>query len=886
MIRITTLFLCMLMGMSAFAQEKITISGSVKDGKNNILPYADILVLTADENEHILQFTVTDSKGKFNLEFSPSIQNMRVKVNKMGFKKKAQDLVVNPEKQIYYFSFVMDEKMEVLEEVEVKAKPKARINKDTTIFNLQNIVNGSERVVEDIIAKCPGMELKADGRFKFKGKDVTNMLLDGDDLFKGGYTIGSKNIKAEDIVGVEAIENYTKNPLLQGVEITDKVALNLKFKPGLSLANKVELGYGYKERYTANHTGIAITKKLKAFNLFNYNNLGKNVGQHHFNPLSHLMMLGAGGGTSGTKTNTFLGSSSVSSLFKAQQSDRNNAFFGSINILPRLNKTTTVTANLNFLSDRSLQENEFKTVYKFDPDNPLVVTQQDKKRYKPRYFNADVEFNKYIGKNSINNVLQFTRLRNTESTASINNGKNQELSSKSKEFYLYNSTKFVSRINEKNGLTLKATFAFNETPERLYIMPGINFDNNKLENGVANFQDIKSEKESAKLNGYFYHKINNYSKINLRFGVDYHDQTLRSDLIQNATQERYTNKVDYRTILPYLNASYRLEYKGLQVSPSVGVNLYDYSYKENGAVNDTDDQKLLLNTSLGLRYKINRYHEVSSGISRNQSKPSDKNLFTDFVMISNRSLQTNKLSFDAITSRRLNFSYDYRDMLNDFSFGLSFSYDDKDKAMQSALDISQDVTYTTYFLSNKGSKNYNYNGNLRKFVSALNSTVSWSSGYSTGEYYNSVNSAALRKNESKSWNHRFNFETNFIGDFIYGVGAAYGKSEYSSESSDPVKNENVNGNALVIYKPNDQFVTRVTYNYSIPNLSNRGNYTQKLDATLQFYSKSKNISFRLEGHNLLDQKDMDLINNTDYATTTSNVKLQERYFLFSVGFSF
>lgn len=884
--RIIVLVISLLLASTAMTQQKITITGQIKGANGNVLPHADILITTADENEHILAFTIADSKGKFTLEYTSEVPKLMVKINQMGFKKKKQLVEVDPDKDLYSYTFVMDEKMEALQEVEVKAKPRVRINKDTTIFNLQNIMNGTEEVVEDMIKKLPGMELKGDGRFKFKGKEVGTMLLEDDDLFGGAYTIGSKNIKAEDIKGIEAIENYSRNPLMQGVEITDKVAIRLRFKKGVSIANNMELGYGHKERYYANHTGIVISKKLKAYNQFSYNNLGMNVGMNHFNPLGHLMMLGAGSGTSGTKTNTFLESSSVNSLFKAQQSDRNNNFFGSLNLVPHITKTLKVRANLNFFSDRSLQEQSFKSIITTDPDNPIVIEQQDRKRYKPRYFNADVHLENYFGKNSLENTLQYTRLKNTNSQAGIINGADQELSSRSKEFYLYNSTKLVRRINDRNVLKLQATFAFNETPEKLYVMPGINFDNNSLENNVSNFQDINSKKESAKLSGYYYHKINNNSKINLKFGVDYHDKNLKSELIQNGNQQRYTNKVNYRTFIPYLTASYRINYKDLEVSPTIGAKLYDYAYEENSGANKQDDQKLLLNTALSMRYKINRYHEVSTGLSRNQANPEESNLFTDFIMISNRSLQNNQLSFDAITSRGFNFSYNFRDMLNDFSFGLGFRYSDKDKAMQSALDISQDVSYTTYFLSNKGSKNYNYSGSIRKFVGALNSTVNLQSSYSTGEYYNSVNSTALRKNESESWNHSFSFETNFIGHFIYGLGGSYSKTEYSSAQSKAITNESVNGNALVIYKPGERFVARVNYNYSLPSLRNRSNYTQTLNSTIQFYNKTKSMNFKIEGHNLLNQKDMDFISNTDYARTVSNKSLQERYFLFSVGFRF
>lgn len=871
--------------INTYAQQKINISGQVKDDKNQAVVFADILITTADKNEHILQFTITDSNGNFALEYRPSVQKMKVKVASMGFKKKTQVLNVDPDKQSYTFTFVMDDKMENLKEVEVKAKPKVRVNKDTTVFNLQNIANGTEEVVEDILSKCPGMELEGNGKFKFKGKDVSTVLLEDDDLFGGAYTIGTKNIKAQDIQGVETIENYTINPLMQGVGISNKVAVRLKFKKGISIANNMELGYGYKERYYANHTGIVIAKKIKAFNLFNYNNLGVNVGKWHFNPMGHLRMLGTDPATNATRNSTFLESSSVSSLFKAQQSERNNAFFGSLNLVPHITKTLKVRANLNFFSDRSLQQQSFKSIITTDPDKPIVIEQKDQRRYKPRFFNADMHLEKYFGKNSVENILQFSRLRNTTDQEGIINGEDQELVSRTKDFYLFNSTKLLRRLNEDNAIQLQADIAFHETPERLYVMPGINFDNNQLEKGISNLQDITSKKESAQLKAYYYHKINKNNRINLHLGMSYHNKSLQSQLMQNETNERYNNNLDIKTMAPYLSVSYQLKYNGLEVSPTLSTNLYNYSYKENGG-DAKEGGKLLLNTALNLRYLLNRNHELNVGVSRIQSQPDEKNLFTDFVMVSNRSLQNNLLSFDAITRRNLELSYNYRDMLNDYSLGISFSYNDKDKAMQSALNISQDVSYTTYFLGNKGAKSYNYNGHFRKFVSALNSTIRFNSSYSLGEYYNRVNSIELRKNESKSWGHNFNIETNFIGDFIFGNGISYSRSEFSSKERNKIVNEHVNASLMAIYKPNNQFIARVDYNYSIPSFSNRENYTQKLDAFIQFYNKTRSMSFKIEGRNLLDQRSMDFISNTDYAKIVTNKSLQDRYFLFSVGFRF
>ena len=90
------------------------------------------------------------------------------------------------------------------------------MNGDTTSFNVSAYKDGTERKIQDIIKKLPGVQLnEKTGEIKYKGNSIETVTLDGDDLFGYDYTIGTKNINVDMVDKVQAIENYTKKSTLK-----------------------------------------------------------------------------------------------------------------------------------------------------------------------------------------------------------------------------------------------------------------------------------------------------------------------------------------------------------------------------------------------------------------------------------------------------------------------------------------------------------------------------------------------------------------------------------------------------------------------------------------------------------------------------------------------
>jgi hypothetical protein len=105
-----------------------------------------------------------------------------------------------------------------------------RLKKDTIEYNAQTFSNGTEKNVEELLKKLPGITVQSDGKIKFGNREVERVMIENDDLFEKGYQTLTQNMPSKPLDKVQVLQNYSKNKLLKNVENTDRIALNLTLK--------------------------------------------------------------------------------------------------------------------------------------------------------------------------------------------------------------------------------------------------------------------------------------------------------------------------------------------------------------------------------------------------------------------------------------------------------------------------------------------------------------------------------------------------------------------------------------------------------------------------------------------------------------------------------
>jgi hypothetical protein len=107
------------------------------------------------------------------------------------------------------------------------------IKGDTLVYNTDSFKDGTERKLEDVLEKLPGVDINDDGQIEVEGKVVGKVMVEGKDFFDGDSKLATKNIPANAVDKIEVLKNYSEVGQLSGVKNNqDNIALNIKLKEG------------------------------------------------------------------------------------------------------------------------------------------------------------------------------------------------------------------------------------------------------------------------------------------------------------------------------------------------------------------------------------------------------------------------------------------------------------------------------------------------------------------------------------------------------------------------------------------------------------------------------------------------------------------------------
>lgn len=356
------LILFILIPYQIYAQ---TISGKLRQINGQNLELANVLIKEAEKPETISEFVLA-RKGQYSITLQKNYQKILIEVVAFNCHNKIF-IIENPQKdQQYTVDFTLQEKINELKEIVIKStKTPFEIKGDTTSYDVKGYADGSERKIQEIIKKLPGITVnEKSGEIKFKGKSIETVLLEGDNLFGYNYTLGTKNINVDMVEQVQAIENYSENPLLKGIEGGDKVALNLKLKKGkFNFSGESNLGLGLASENKllgqAYNSLLGITQNFKSYSNFSFNNLGIN-----HTPFDHW---GSRQNIEQIKEKDFFAPKVIPEtafldIFDESRSNINQQWFGNFNGMFKVSKRLSVRSNLYYVKDNIASEQLFENI--------------------------------------------------------------------------------------------------------------------------------------------------------------------------------------------------------------------------------------------------------------------------------------------------------------------------------------------------------------------------------------------------------------------------------------------------------------------------------------------------------------------------------------------
>ena len=207
---------------------QVSFTGVIKDSIGQPLELANIVAINKATNK-MDAYAITNDKGKFKLSLEAN-STYNVQVSYIGMKTKTEEISTQENSLVKDFSLFEDS---ALDEVELTYEMPVTISGDTLIYNADSFKSGTERKLEDVLKKLPGVEVNDDGEIEVEGKKVGKVMVEGKDFFDGDSKLATKNIPADAVDKVQVLKNYSEVGQLGGVTNNqDNIAINIKLKEG------------------------------------------------------------------------------------------------------------------------------------------------------------------------------------------------------------------------------------------------------------------------------------------------------------------------------------------------------------------------------------------------------------------------------------------------------------------------------------------------------------------------------------------------------------------------------------------------------------------------------------------------------------------------------
>lgn len=187
----------------------MNVSGRVFDS-TGIYPIEKASVLAVRfKDSLLLGFARTDVTGNFHLNSFPP-DSFTLIIEYKGYDEKSYFIFGNnSNNEINIPSIKLSAKSKDLEEIVIFSNKSAIFYRgDTLVYAADSFKVNENAVVEDLLKKLPGIKVDDNGKISSQGKDISKVLVDGDEFFGSDPTIATKNLGAK---GVESVQIYEKD---------------------------------------------------------------------------------------------------------------------------------------------------------------------------------------------------------------------------------------------------------------------------------------------------------------------------------------------------------------------------------------------------------------------------------------------------------------------------------------------------------------------------------------------------------------------------------------------------------------------------------------------------------------------------------------------------
>lgn len=890
--QIFTILACLLVSQM-FGQLKL--EGIVKDSIGTPLELANVIAINTETNA-LESYGITNDTGNFKLSVSKNT-TYNVQVSYIGMK--TEQLEVSTKDSDVYQEFFL-EADNALDEVELVYEMPVTVKGDTLIYNADSFKNGTERKLEDILKKLPGVEVNDDGEIEVEGNVVSKVMVDGKDFFDGDSKLATKNIPSSAVDKVQVLKNFAEVSQLSSVTNNqDNVAINIQLKKGKSnfWFGDITGGAG-----VADDNGLYVVQpKLFYYSpKLSVNLIGdlNNIGEIAFSRRDYFNFTGgfrAPSRSSGTNINLGGNNLSLASLQNNRAKDINTKF-GAANFSYSPKKTLDISGFGIFSSSRiDMQEINSITYTNTDLGVPDEVTESNTRQrsdlgmakfsvlYKPNTNNQlDYDVMMRISKesqdaNEFSSVIGNTLQYESSSPFSINQNLNYYYTLSDKHIFALE----VQHLWQDEDPFYNAIIEDKSTYDNTANILGLDLD--QVNYNVNQDKRVKSNQMDAKVD--YFNVLNAKSNINFTLGTIYSRQKFNSDIFQTLDDgSSYNptptindgldeNDIEYGFTDVYVGLHYTWKTGIFTITPGATIHAYNTDNTQFGVKYNNDFFKIL--PDFDARIQLKKSEQITLRYNMQTQFTDVTQLARGLVMNNYNSFFSGNEALDNALSHSVRLGYSSFNMFNYTNVFANINYNKSIDRIRNVTNFESVIRSNSPFNSAYADETLSASGRFQKRFGKFQASANARFNYSKfNQFIQNVRSV----NENYTQNYGLELRTNFRDAPNFEIGYNYsiqdndqGDTRTKFYTSAP----RAEFDAL-IWKVLT-FKTDYIYN-DFRNEERTLNTYQFWNASLAYRKdKDSKWEFELKATNLLNTKAQSQSSANDISVRASDYFIQPRY---------
>ncbi len=896
---ISVLLLLMVVN-TTFAQ--IKVEGVVKDSIGTPLELANVIAIN-QQTKALDSYAITNNKGRYKLNLKPNA-SYKLQVSYIGMKT-FEELFSTEEIDVTKdFNLKVDN---ALDEVEITYEMPVTIKGDTLIYNADSFKNGTERKLEDVLRKLPGVEINDDGEIEVEGKKVSKIMVDGKDFFDGDTKLATKNIPSNAVDKVQVLKNYAEVGQLSSVTNNqDNIAINIKLKKGKDKFwfGDITAGGGSSDDnslYLAQPKLFYYSPKGSVNVIGDLNNIGE-IGftrRDYFNFSGGFRRPSVKSGT-----NISLGDNSLGFLLSQNNRAKNiNTKFGAANFSYSPNKKLDISGFGIFSSNRTNLQEVSNTEY----INPVDGNTNEEKEANTKQ-RSDLGMLKLSlkYKPNGNNQLDYDVLGRLSKESQDQNLFSSQLGTidqfeNSRPYSINQNLNYYYTLNEKNIFALEVQHlikdedpfynAFLENEDSYEdTADGLGLDNSQIGYNIGQEKRVKSNQIDAKVD--YWNVISNKSDINLTLGTIYSNQKFDSDIFQfldNGSEFDPTpilndgldiNETDYTFNDVYLGVHYRIKTGIFTITP--GFSAHSYSTKNTQFGSKFSDSFFRFLPDFNTRIQLKKSEQIIFNYAMQTTFTDVTKLARGLVLNNYNSIFSGSPDLENALSHNVNLSYFSFNLFNYTNVFVNINYNKRIDQIRNQFE-GDIIRVSSPFNSDFADESASANGRFQRSFGKLRATLNGNFSYSKfNQFVNNERSI----NENYTQTYRARLSTNFREAPNFEIGYRYSIQD-NDQGATRLKfftnAPSISFDALLFKSLT--FKTEYSYN-NLKNESETLNSFDFWDASLAYRkNKDSKWEYELKATNLLDTQSQSQSSNSAFSVSSSEYFIQPRFLTFRLRYN-